>query len=220
MPDALKATLSTDLYTGTVNCGECYSITFDMNAVPASARATNSCVGNGGVGKVWQGTFDLGCKTCASDGSGCEVSGNVELVCCKVASSPDMSQLTIYLFEFGDFATPIATSGPIDTCNWSNICGHTFADKVSGTSWSSDCGTGCNGLINESLTIYDPSDPIGAANCNGGVPPENAGPCPDNAPYTTTLGAGSPLRMPMVAVALDAKTGKPLSFIVEESSSE
>ena len=62
---------------------------------------------------------------------------------------------------------------------------------------SDSCG---NGFTNATYFVYDPTKTT---------------PNPACADCDLT-----PLRMPMVAVALDAKTGKPLSFIVEESSSE
>ena len=58
----------------------------------------------------------------------------------------------------------------------------------------------------ESITIYDPANPpsdINSHDC-GDV-------CPDDVEGVNFADTGS-LRMPMVA--LDAKTGKPLSFIV------
>ena len=58
----------------------------------------------------------------------------------------------------------------------------------------------------DTITIYDPANPpsdIDSHDCNE---------CPDGVGFQLNfIGTGS-LRMPMVA--LDAKTGKPLSFIV------
>jgi hypothetical protein len=58
----------------------------------------------------------------------------------------------------------------------------------------------------ESITIYDPANPPSDINSH------DCDVCPDDVGFELNFVDTGSLRMPMVA--LDAKTGKPLSFIV------
>tara|TARA_Y100000593_G_scaffold14889_4_gene28769 strand:- start:1566 stop:1922 length:357 start_codon:yes stop_codon:yes gene_type:complete len=117
----------------------------------------------------------------------------------------------INIFKHEDFTASglLASTDTKQQCDFAPICGHSFADAVN-SDWSSDCDetNPCNGIMNsnESITIYDPANPpsdINSHDCNDM--------CPDGVEALNFTATGS-LRMPMVA--LDAKTGKPLSFIV------
>ena len=222
-PDALKGKLYFDLMGGVVGaepCGGCYSYEFDMNKTSSpSATATSQCAGLGGVGKVWQGSFTTDCETCTNDGdedpdtnTSCQIQGSVELVCCNQHSTAlsDQATYTINLFRYNDFTASglLTSTEPASQCDFAAICGQGFADTVN-SYWSSDCGGDtCTGIMNtdDTITIYDPANPpsdIDSHDCNE---------CPDGVGFQLNfIGTGS-LRMPMVA--LDAKTGKPLSFIV------
>jgi len=186
-----------------------------MTAASPSDTAEGQCVGLSGASKAWRGNFTSDCLECDSDpvNANCEIEGSVELVCCKNHSTnlPDQSTLIINLFKYNDFTVGglISSSSSMTTCDFQGICGQLFEGDVE-DDWLNDCVSGtCNGIYGSTITIYDPDDTPDSfpANCDGL--------CADIS--SVQFGFGT-LRMPMVA--LDAKTGKPLSFIVEESSSE
>jgi len=188
-----------------------------MNKVSSpSPTATGQCVGLGGVGKAWQGTFETSCEECQGEEATtqCKIRGSVELLCCNQHSTglSDQATYIINLFKYDDFSASglLASSGGAEQCEFGAICGYTFADTVN-SDWTTDSGCSgatCNGMMNtsESITIYDPANPpsdINSHDCGG---------CPEDVSFELNFADTGSLRMPMVA--LDAKTGKPLSFIV------
>ena len=213
MPDTLNVLIKVAGTFEGLPCSNCDTIEFTLDPYTGTTAGTQ-CVGDEGVGKAWRGSFSSGCLVCDDDGeeaTKCTLAGGVEVVCCNDCSIEltTLSCLRMTLWDEG-FTTVITSSGDIDTCGWGAICAFTFEDEAF-DHWADDCGGGtCEGIGVLNMVIYDPDDPpsdLEDHECN----------CADDKDFEMTSWV-SPLKTR--PVALDAKTGKPLSFIASESRSE